>query len=147
MMMSMHLIGSVTSGLLLGRYLRLLDRYAMTGVFVGSAVSFTLLGFATMLPMVAVAAFLIGFFSGMTSGIMNYQLSRELSLSVYTTAVAGVNFFIFVLQFVSPMLYLAILGMVPAGSYRIVFLLYAAIHALFVPISVFLLKKAAAEKA
>ena len=59
---------------------------------------------------------------------------------------AGTNFFVFVLQFLSPMVCLALLGMVPGESFRIVFMIYTIIQAAMLALALvlpkLLLKKA-----
>ena len=132
LMMSISLIGSMLAGLILGQYIQLTKGLSMAGVFLGSAVSFVLLWIAPSLVFVGIAAFLNGFFSAMVACVINYEMSRALPLSLFTTAAAGLNFFTFVLQFVGPFLFLTILELVPSGSFRMVCMIYAAVHFAFI---------------
>ncbi len=132
LIMSVSMIGSMLSGLVLGQYTRIMKSLSMAGIFLGSAVSLALMWIAPSLLVVGVASFLMGFFSALVACVINYELSRALPLHLFTTASAGLNIFTFVLQFVGPMLFLAVLGAMPGGSFRMTFMLYAAIQGMFV---------------
>ena len=79
-------------------------------------------------------------FASLVACVVNYELSRELPLELFTTASAGTNFFIFVLQFLAPMVCLALLDVVPGGSFRIVFMVYAIIQTVMLAFAVVLPK-------
>ncbi len=128
LLMSVSMLGSVVAGLILEKYTSILKGMAMPVIFVGSAVSFALLWLAPSIIIVGVAVFLVGVFASLVACVVNYELSRELPLELFTTASAGTNFFIFVLQFLAPMVCLALLGMVPGESFRIVFMVYTIIQ-------------------
>ena len=138
--MSIFQMGSMISGLVLGHYLRLLKKGTMNGLFIIGAVAFFLLGTASAMPVICVAAFLLGFVSALGSCVVSYELSRVLPIHLVASASAGTSFFIFVLQFLSPMLFLALLGGIPSGTYQTVFLLYAAIQLVFLLLAVLLPK-------
>ena len=138
--MSIFQMGSMISGLVLGHYLRLLKKGTMNGLFIIGAVAFFLLGTAAAMPVICVAAFLLGFVSALGSCVVSYELSRVLPIHLVASASAGMSFFIFVLQFLSPMLFLALLGGIPSGTYQTVFLLYAAIQLVFLLLAVLLPK-------
>lgn len=138
--MSLSLVGSTLSGLILRPYTNILKGASLTGLFVIATIGFTLLWLAPSLPIVALAAILIGFVSALGSCVINYELSQALPLELFTAAAAGVNFFIFVLQFLTPMLFLFVLSMIPSGSYRIVFMIYALIQITFAIIAYLLTK-------
>ena len=126
LLMSVSMLGSVVAGLILEKYTSILKGMAMPVVFGGSAVA--LLWLAPNIIIVGVAVFLVGVFASLVACVVNYELSRELPLELFTTASAGTNFFVFVLQFLSPMVCLALLGMVPGESFRIVFMIYTIIQ-------------------
>lgn len=129
LLMSVSMMGSVVAGLILEKYTSILKGMAMPVVFIGSIVAFALLWLAPNIIVVGVAVFLVGVFASLVAVVVNYELSRELPLELFTAAAAGTNFFIFVLQFLAPMVCLALLGMVPGGSFRTVFMVYTIIQA------------------
>ena len=137
---SISLVGSTISGLLMGLYTRKLKQYSVAGLFFFAAAAFGILWLAPALWAVALAAFLLGFASALFSCTITFEMSRILPLELFTTVSAGISFFVFVLQFVAPMLCLAILDMVPGSSFRIVFMLYMAIQVFFLALAVFLPK-------
>lgn len=146
LLMSVSMLGSVVAGLILEKYTSILKGMAMPVVFGGSAVAFALLWLAPNIIIVGVAVFLVGVFASLVACVVNYELSRELPLELFTTASAGTNFFVFVLQFLSPMVCLALLGMVPGASFRIVFMIYTIVQAVMLALALvlpkLLLKKA-----
>lgn len=127
LLMSVSMMGSVVAGLILEKYTSILKGMAMPVVFIGSAAAFALLWLAPNIIVVGIAAFLVGIFASLVAVVVNYELSRELPLELFTTASAGTNFFIFVLQFLAPMVCIALLGIV-GGSFRTVFMVYMAIQ-------------------
>ena len=140
LLMSVSMLGSVVAGLILEKYTSILKGMAMPVVFGGSAVAFALLWLAPNIIVVGVAVFLVGVFASLVACVVNYELSRELPLELFTTASAGTNFFVFVLQFLSPMVCLALLGMVPGASFRIVFMIYTIIQAAMLALALVLPK-------
>lgn len=128
LLMSVSMLGSVVAGLILEKYTSILKGMAMPMVFAGSAIGFALLWLAPNIIVVGIAVFVVGIFASLVACVVNYELSRELPLALFTTASAGTNFFIFVLQFLAPMVCLALLGMVPGESFRIVFMVYTIIQ-------------------
>ena len=140
LLMSVSMLGSVVAGLILEKYTSILKGMAMPVVFGGSAVAFALLWLAPNIIIVSVAVFLVGVFASLVACVVNYELSRELPLELFTTASAGTNFFVFVLQFLSPMVCLALLGMVPGASFRIVFMIYTIIQAAMLALALVLPK-------
>ena len=135
LMMSMSLIGGTISGLCLTKYIELLKSHAMSGVFVGTTTAFALMWTAPSLFFVGIACFLIGFFGAMVGSIANYELSNALPLSLFTGASAGVNFVMFVLQFLAPTMFMGVLALIPSGSFRVVCMIYMIIQACFIVIS------------
>lgn len=127
LLMSVSMMGSVVAGLILEKYTSILKGMAMPVVFIGSAAAFALLWLAPNIIVVGIAAFLVGIFASLVAVVVNYELSRELPLELFTTASAGTNFFIFVLQFLAPMVCIALLEIV-GGSFRTVFMVYMAIQ-------------------
>ena len=140
LLMSVSMLGSVVAGLILEKYTSILKGLAMPVVFVGSIIGFALLWLAPNIIVVGVAVFLVGVFASLVACVVNYELSRELPLELFTTASAGTNFFIFVLQFLAPMVCLALLDVVPGGSFRIVFMVYAIIQTVMLAFAVVLPK-------
>ena len=140
LLMSVSMLGSVVAGLILEKYTSILKGMAMPVVFIGSVVSFALLWLAPNIIVVGIAAFLVGVFASLVAVVVNYELSRELPLELFTAAAAGTNFFIFVLQFLAPMVCLALLGMVPGESFRTVFMIYTIIQAVMFVFSLLLPK-------
>lgn len=140
LLMSISMLGSVVAGLILEKYTRILKGWAMPVIFVGSAVGFALLWLAPSILVVGVAVFLVGVFASLVACVVNYELSRELPLDLFTTASAGTNFFVFVLQFLSPMVFLAVVGIVPMGAFRTVFCIYMVIQLIMMLVSVLLPK-------
>jgi hypothetical protein len=67
-----------------------------------------------------------------------FELSRTLPLSLYPTASAGINFFVFVLQFFAPILFLALVEIVPMGSFRTVFMIYTLVQVAMLALSILL---------
>ena len=131
LMMSVNLVGSLLSGIILSRYLNIFKSVAIPVIFLAQATGALLLWFAPSLPVVGAAALIVGLFLALLSCVVNYELSVILPLELFTTASAGTNFFIFALQFVAPMLFLGIADMVPNGSFRSVFLIYAILQIVF----------------
>lgn len=127
LLMSVSMMGSVVAGLILEKYTSILKGMAMPVVFIGSAAAFALLWLAPNIIVVGIAAFLVGIFASLVAVVVNYELSRELPLELFTTASAGTNFFIFVLQFLAPMVCIALLE-IAGGSFRTVFMVYMAIQ-------------------
>ena len=140
LLMSVSMMGSVVAGLILEKYTSILKGMAMPVVFIGSIVAFALLWLAPNIIVVGVAVFLVGVFASLVAVVVNYELSRELPLELFTAAAAGTNFFILVLQFLSPMICLALLGMVPGGSFRTVFMVYTIIQAVMLAFALVLPK-------
>lgn len=140
LLMSISMLGSVVAGLILEKYTSILKGLAMPVIFVGSIVGFALLWLAPNIIVVGIAVFVVGVFASLVACVVNYELSRELSLELFTTASAGTNFFVFVLQFLAPMACLAILGMVPGGSFRTVFMIYTVIQAVMLAFAMVLPK-------
>lgn len=128
LLMSVSMMGTVVAGLIIEKYTSILKGLAMPVVFAGSAIAFALLWLAQNLISVGAAAFLIGVFASMIAVVVNYELSRELPLELFTTASAGTNFIVFVLSFLAPTICIALLNTV-GGSFRTVFMLYAVIQA------------------
>ena len=139
LLMSVSMIGSMVAGLILEKYTSALKGLAIPVVFAGSALSFAMLWLAPNIVVVGVAVFLVGVFASMISMVVNYELSRELPIELFTTAAAGTNFFIFVLSFVAPTICIALLGMVD-GSFRIVFMIYTIIQAIMLAFAMVLPK-------
>jgi len=139
-MMSMSLIGATISGMVLGKYLELLKSFAMTCVYVGTAIAFALMWLAPSLVFVGIACFVIGFFGAIVTALVNYELSLALPISLFTTVSAAVNFAMFVLQFLAPNIFIAILAFVPSGSFRTVCMIYAIIETVMIGISLVLPK-------
>ena len=146
LMMSVNLVGSLLSGIILSRYLNIFKSVAIPVIFLAQATGALLLWFAPSLPVVGAAALIVGLFLALLSCVVNYELSVILPLELFTTASAGTNFFIFALQFVAPMLFLGIADMVPNGSFRSVFLIYAILQIVFLIISYLSLKAIAQKK-
>ncbi len=140
LLMSVSMLGSVIAGLILEKYTSILKGLAMPVVFAGSAAAFVMLWLAPSLIVVGIAAFLIGVFSALVGCLINYELSRELPLELFPSAAAANNFFIFVLQFVAPMVFLAMVGIVPMGSFRTIFMIYAMIQVVFMVLALILPK-------
>ena len=140
LLMSVSMMGSVVAGLILEKYTSILKGMAMPVVFIGSIVGFALLWLAPNIIVVGIAVFLVGVFASLVACVVNYELSRELPLELFTTASAGTNFFIFVLQFLAPMVCLALLDVVPGGSFRIVFMVYTIIQAVMLAFALVLPK-------
>jgi len=140
-LVSVVLIGSMIAGLVLSQYMQIFKSYSMPVIFLGSTVAFLLLWIAPSLIVVGIAAFLLGLLSSLVANVVNYELSKLLPLNLFTLASSGLNFFIFVLQFMAPMAFLAILGLIPSGSFRTVFLIYAAIQAVLTVIALFMIKR------
>lgn len=128
LLMSVSMMGSVVAGLILEKYTSMLKGMAMPVVFAGSVISFAMLWLAPNIIVVGVAVFLVGLFASLVAVVVNYELSRELPLELFTTAAAATNFFIFVLSFVAPTVCISLLGMV-GGSFRTVFMIYTIIQA------------------
>ena len=129
LLMSVSMMGSVVAGLILEKYTSIFKGMAMPIVFMGSVVSFALLWLAPNVIVVGIAAFLVGVFASLVAVVVNYELSRELPLELFTTAAAGTNFFIFVLSFLAPTICIALLDSV-GGSFRTVFMIYTIIQAI-----------------
>ncbi|MBO5430360.1 MAG: MFS transporter, partial [Peptococcaceae bacterium] len=127
LLMSVSMMGSVVAGLILEKYTSILKSMAMPVVFAGSVIAFAMLWLAPNIIVVGVAVFLVGVFASLVAMVVNYELSRELPIAVFTTAAAGTNFFIFVLSFAAPTVCIALLGMV-GGSFRSVFMVYTIIQ-------------------
>ena len=140
LMMSVNLIGSLLSGIILSRYLKIFKGLAMPVIFLAHATGCLLLWLAPSLPTVGIAALIIGLFLALISCVVNYELSVLLPLELFTTASAGTNFFVFVLQFISPMLFIGLVDIVPNGSFRSVFLIYAIAQFIFLIVAYLLLK-------
>lgn len=140
LLMSVSMLGSVVAGLILEKYTSILKGMAMPVIFAGSAIGFALLWLAPSILVVGVAVFLVGVFASLVACVVNYELSRELPLDLFTTASAGTNFFVFVLQFLSPMVFLAVVGVVPMGAFRTVFCIYMVIQLVMMLVSIALPK-------
>ena len=139
LLMSVSMMGSVVAGLILEKYTSILKGMAMPALFIGSAISFALLWLAPNIMVVGVAVFLVGVFASLVAVVVNYELSRELPIELFTAAAAGTNFFIFVLSFLSPTVCITLLGVV-GGSFRTVFMVYSMIQAIMLGISLVLPK-------
>ncbi len=133
--MSIFQIGSMLSGFALGYYTRMLKGFTMSGLFVIGAAAFFLLGMNPSIVFVCTAAFLLGCITALASCVVSYELSKALPISLVASASAGMSFFLFVLQFLSPMLFLALLDAIPASTYQTIFLLYAGIQLVFLVLS------------
>lgn len=139
LLMSFSMVGSLLSGIVMGAYLNTLKTLSMPSVFLFSAIGCALMWIAPNIPVVGAGVFIIGFFSAMVVAAINYELSLVLPLDVFTTSSAITNLFTFVLQFIAPLVFLAILNMV-GGSFRGVFLVYTVFLAVMVVVSYILTK-------
>ena len=139
LLMSVSMMGSVAAGLILEKYTSILKGMAMPVVFAGSVIAFAMLWLAPNIIVVGVAVFLVGVFASLVAMVVNYELSRELPIALFTTAAAGTNFFIFVLSFAAPTVCIALLGMV-GGSFRSVFMVYTIIQAVMLAFALVLPK-------
>lgn len=139
LLMSIYMVGTAIAGLILGKYLAVTGRFAMPGIFVLSAVGLALLWLAPSIIVAGLAVLLIGICAALVVCVVNYELSCVLPLELFTTASAGTNFFVFVMQFIAPMICIALLGAV-GGSFRTVFMLYALIQLVFMALAMVLPK-------
>lgn len=139
LLMSVSMMGSVAAGLILEKYTSILKGMAMPVVFAGSVIAFAMLWLAPNIIVVCVAVFLVGVFASLVAMVVNYELSRELPIALFTTAAAGTNFFIFVLSFAAPTVCIALLGMA-GGSFRSVFMVYTIIQAVMLAFALVLPK-------
>jgi len=139
LLMSVSMMGSVVAGLILEKYTSILKGMAMPVVFAGSVIAFAMLWLAPNIIVVGVAVFLVGVFASLVAMVVNYELSRELPIALFTTAAAGTNFFIFVLSFAAPTVCIALLGMA-GGSFRSVFMVYTIIQAVMLAFALVLPK-------
>lgn len=139
LLMSVSMMGSVVAGLILEKYTSILKGMALPVVFAGSVIGFALLWLAPNIIVVGAAVFVVGVFASLVACVVNYELSRELPLELFTTASAGTNFFIFVLSFLSPTVCITLLGVV-GGSFRTVFMVYSMIQAIMLGIALVLPK-------
>lgn len=138
-LMSIYMIGTAVAGLILGKYLEVTKGFAMSGVFMLSAIGLALLWVAPSIIVAGIAVLLIGICAALVVCVVNYELSCVLPLSLFTTASAGTNFFVFVMQFIAPMIFIVLLDEV-GGSFQSVFMIYAVIQVVFMTLAMFLPK-------
>ena len=139
LLVSVGLVGSLIAGLTFGKLVMVCRRMVMPIVQVGVAVGFALLCLASNLLYVGVAQVVIAWASSVIIMIVNFELSRALPLELFPTVSAGVNFCIFVFQFLAPMLCLLLLD-VFGGSFRTVFMIYTIIQIVMFGLAVVLPK-------
>ncbi len=135
LLLAVSMLGSVVSGLVVQKYTSVLKSMALPMVFVGSALGFVGLSVATNIIVAGMATVVLTFCTSMIAVVISYELSCVMPLHLFTTASAGVNFFIFALQFLSPMLCLALLDVV-GGSFRTIFMMYAVVQAVMMVLAV-----------
>ena len=140
MMVGVGMIGSLAAGLTFGKFIAVVQRKALPIAFAICIVCMALLWLAPNLAIVALAQILTALCSTLIVMTVAFELSRTLPLSLYPTASAGINFFVFVLQFFAPILFLALVGMVPMGSFRTVFMIYTLVQVAMLALSILLPK-------
>ena len=128
-LMAVYSIGTALAGMMLEKYTSILKGMALPIIFLIATAGFFLLWIAPTLMLVGIAAVLLGTASCLIGCVVDYKLSCELPLSLYTAASAGTNFCIFVMNFISPVVFVTMLNYIPGGSYRILFMVYALIQA------------------
>lgn len=139
LLMSIYMVGTSIAGIILGKYLAVTKTFAMPGIFLLSAVGLALLSAAPTIIVIGIAVLLIGICAALLVCVINYELSCVLPLELFTTASSMTNFFVFVIQFITPMICIALLDIV-GGSFRTVFMLYAFIQLIFMVLAVVLPK-------
>lgn len=140
MMVGVGMIGSLAAGLTFGKFIAVVQRKALPIAFAICIVCMALLWLAPNLAIVALAQVLTALCSTLIVMTVAFELSRTLPLSLYPTASAGINFFVFVLQFFAPILFLALVGVVPMGSFRTVFMIYTLVQVAMLALSILLPK-------
>ena len=138
MMVGVGMIGSLAAGLTFGKFIAVVQRKALPIAFVICIVCMALLWLAPNLAVVALAQILTALCSTLIVMTVAFELSRTLPLSLYPTASAGINFFVFVLQFFAPILFLALVEIVPMGSFRTVFMIYTLVQVAMLALSILL---------
>ena len=139
LLVSVSLVGSLIAGLTFGKLVIVCRRMVMPIVQIFAAVGFLLLCVASNLLYVGVAQVVIAWASSVVCMVVNFELSRALPLELFPTVSAGVNFCIFVFQFLAPMLCLLLLD-VFGGSFRTVFMIYTIIQIVMFGLAVVLPK-------
>ena len=139
-LMAIYSIGTALAGFILEKYTSILKDMALPVIFLIATIGFFLLWAAPSLLIVGIAAVLIGMGSCLIGCVVDYKLSCELPLSLYTAASAGTSFCIFVMNFVAPMVFVTMLDFIPGGSYRIIFMIYAVLQAVLFAVSLVLPK-------
>ena len=140
MMVGVGMIGSLVSGLTFGKFIAAVQRKALPIAFAICVVCMAMLWLAPNLAIVALAQVLTALCSSIVVMTVTFELSRTLPLSLYPTASAGINFFVFVLQFFAPIVFLALVGVVPMGSFRTVFMIYTLVQVAMLALSILLPK-------
>ena len=140
MMVGVGMIGSLVSGLTFGKFIAVVQRRALPIAFAICMMSMAMLWLAPNLAVVALAQVLIALCSSIVVMTVTFELSRALPLSLYPTVSAGINFFVFVLQFFAPIVFLALVGVVPMGSFRTVFMIYTLVQVAMLALSILLPK-------
>ena len=140
MMVGVGMIGSLAAGLTFGKFIAVVQRKALPIAFAICIVCMALLWLAPNLAIVALAQILTALCSTLIVMTVAFELSRTLPLSLYPTASAGINFFVFVLQFFAPILFLALVEIVPMGSFRTVFMIYTLVQVAMLALSILLPK-------
>ena len=138
MMVGVGMIGSLAAGLTFGKFIAVVQRKALPIAFAICIVCMALLWLAPNLAVVALAQILTALCSTLIVMTVAFELSRTLPLSLYPTASAGINFFVFVLQFFAPILFLALVEIVPMGSFRTVFMIYTLVQVAMLALSILL---------
>ena len=139
MLVGLSMGGMLVAGIFFKNYVSFLKKMAVPVLFAGCAAGMLLFSLAPNIIVVAVAQLLIGVCSPVITMLVNFELSRALPLELFPVVSAGINFFVFVLQFLAPMLLLAVLGFT-GDSFRIVFMIYAIIQAVMLVLSIVLPK-------
>ena len=140
MIVGVGMIGSLAAGLTFGKFIAVVQRKALPIAFAICIVCMALLWLAPNLAVVALAQILTALCSTLIVMTVAFELSRTLPLSLYPTASAGINFFVFVLQFFAPILFLALVEIVPMGSFRTVFMIYTLVQVAMLALSILLPK-------
>ena len=127
LLVSVSLVGSLVAGVTFGKMVIVYRRMVMPVAQLCIAVGFVLLCVASNLFYVGVAQAVTAWASCVITMMVNFELSRALPLELFPTVSAGVNFCIFVFQFLAPMLCLLLLD-VFGGSFRTVFMNYTIVQ-------------------
>lgn len=138
-MVGLAMVGSLVAGLTFGKLMLTVKNMAMPLTFIGAAIAFVMLWLAPNLVVIGAAQILLGLCTAIGIMIVSFELSRALPLELFPVASAGANFFLFVLQFLAPIVCLALLDVV-GGSFRTVFLIYAVIQVVMVGLALVLPK-------